>query len=104
MPSVATKTARSETESETGPPAPAASHTRRKDRIFGLERWRSALLSLVFLTIFLMIWQVATADKKGLPGPVAVAKTAATFLAHPFYDGGPNDKGIGYLTLYSLGR
>jgi nitrate/nitrite transport system permease protein len=33
-----------------------------------------------------------------------VAETAWEFLSDPFYDRGPNDKGIGTLALYSLGR
>jgi len=35
---------------------------------------------------------------------VPVAKTAWDFLSDPFYDKGPNDKGIGILTIYSIGR
>jgi nitrate/nitrite transport system permease protein len=54
---------------------------------------------------FLMIWQVATdPGRGGLPGPVPVAKTSWFFLSDPFYDNGPNDKGIGTLALYSLAR
>ena len=41
---------------------------------------------------------------KGLPGPISVAETAWEFLSDPFYVKGPNDHGIGLLTLYSLAR
>ena len=40
----------------------------------------------------------------GFPTPLQMAAAAARHLADPFYDNGPNDKGIGLLLLYSLGR
>ena len=40
----------------------------------------------------------------GFPTPLQMASAAARQLAHPFYDNGPNDKGIGLQLLYSLGR
>lgn len=60
----------------------------------------------VFLVGFLSIWQLATLGGKGpsLPGPLAVAQSSWEFLSDPFYDHGPNDKGIGLLTFYSLVR
>ena len=40
----------------------------------------------------------------GFPTPAEFATNAAALLAHPFHDGGPNDKGIGIQIAYSLGR
>ncbi|HQU15659.1 MAG TPA: nitrate ABC transporter permease [Gammaproteobacteria bacterium] len=40
----------------------------------------------------------------GLPSPLATWHQAMEILAHPFYSSGPNDKGIGWQLLYSLGR
>ncbi|CAN5586081.1 nitrate ABC transporter permease [soil metagenome] len=40
----------------------------------------------------------------GFPTPLQIASTAARQLSDPFYDNGPNDKGIGLQLLYSLGR
>lgn len=63
----------------------------------------AVLLGLAVLTV----WQAAVAGNKpgqGVPGPAAVARTAVEMLAHPFYDNGPNDKGIGLQFLASLGR
>jgi nitrate/nitrite transport system permease protein len=57
--------------------------------------------------LFLLVWQAATAANppgKGLPGPLAVGRTALEMLANPFYNNGPNDKGIGLQLLASLGR
>src|SRR6267142_5746985 len=71
------------------------------------DRLRVALYALLVGAVLLGLWQalVTGAPKgKGLPGPVAVARTAAEMLAHPFYDNGPNDKGIGLQLLASLGR
>src|SRR5207244_10974461 len=41
---------------------------------------------------------------EGLPGPAAVARTAAEMLSNPFYNNRPNDKAIGLQFLSSLGR
>lgn len=61
-------------------------------------------LSLLLFMVFLGAWQLSTGALKNLPGPWSVAKTAHEFLSDPFYDKGLNDKGIGTLALYSLGR
>ena len=71
------------------------------------DRLRAAICSLLIGAVLLGLWQAAVAGKqagKGIPGPVAVATTAAHMLAHPFYDNGPNDKGIGLQLAASLGR
>jgi nitrate/nitrite transport system permease protein len=46
------------------------------------------------------------ADKKtsGFPTLAQMAETVAHHLAQPFYDNGPNDKGIGLQLAYSLAR
>src|SRR2546430_11712838 len=71
------------------------------------ERVRVICYSVLLGMIFLGIWQASIAGNKpgkGLPGPAAVARTAVEMLANPFYDRGPNDKGIGLQFLSSLGR
>lgn len=40
----------------------------------------------------------------GFPSPAQVGATVAHHLADPFYDNGPNDKGIGMQLAYSLAR
>src|SRR6266481_10157712 len=63
----------------------------------------SALLGLAFL----FLWQALTSVQpagRGVPGPLAVGATAVQMLAHPFYNNGPNDKGIGLQLVASLGR
>jgi nitrate/nitrite transport system permease protein len=71
------------------------------------DRLRVVAYSLLIALVMLGVWQASVAGNKpgkGLPGPAAVASTAAEMLANPFYDRGPNDKGIGLQFLSSLGR
>jgi nitrate/nitrite transport system permease protein len=71
------------------------------------DRARVVCYAVLLALLFLGIWQMSvTGNKpgKGLPGPVAVAWTAIEMLSNPFYNNGPNDKGIGLQFLSSLGR
>ncbi len=43
-------------------------------------------------------------QKAGFPTPVQLGAVLIGHLAHPFYDNGPNDKGLGLQLGYSLGR
>jgi nitrate/nitrite transport system permease protein len=86
---------------------------------------KSAVISLLLLTLFLIGWHAATLpDRKplegvsaeyaammgagtqqsGMPGPAEVGRTFVEKLADPFYDNGPNDKGVGIQLAYSLAR
>lgn len=86
-------------------------------------RLRAALLSLVLLAIALMVWELsipsqggagalteyerltgAAAPRAGVPPPSQIAEKAWEQLSNPFYDAGPNDKGIGIQIGYSLYR
>lgn len=72
------------------------------------NRHKVALCSLSLLALFLLVWHLGTSGQggsgAGLPGPAAVAHTAAELLRDPFYDNGPNDKGIGLQLAHSLSR
>jgi len=73
------------------------------------QKRRTFALSLLLFVVFLSIWQLTTkpasqGSSKGLPGPSAVATRAWEMVSDPFYDRGPNDKGIGVQLVYSLGR
>ena len=46
----------------------------------------------------------AQAKTTGFPSPAALARTIVAQLSSPFYDNGPNDKGIGIQVAHSLGR
>ncbi|MFG1424178.1 nitrate ABC transporter permease [Roseixanthobacter liquoris] len=92
---------------------------------------RAALVSVLLLAVFLLIWQGATAGfgaggpgaasgmdpeyaklmgltattgKSAMPSPVEVGSQLVKLLSDPFYDKGPNDKGLGIQLAFSLGR
>jgi nitrate/nitrite transport system permease protein len=90
---------------------------------------KAGAISLVILTMFLAIWQVSTtagsassaasvqqdeyaalmgktaeAKSSGFPSPKVFFETSITQLSEPFYDRGPNDKGIGIQLAHSLWR
>ncbi|HMN73447.1 MAG TPA: nitrate ABC transporter permease [Rhodoblastus sp.] len=90
------------------------------------EGMRSAVLSALILVLFLSVWQIATQGtgatqamdpeyaklmgatatqgKSAMPGPLDIGAKLLEHLRSPFYDKGPNDKGIGLQILYSLAR
>lgn len=84
---------------------------------------KSTLLSLALLLVFLLVWEGSTGigksgsgqgeyaalvagadDVARIPPPSKVFALAFEQLSDPFYDRGPNDKGIGLQLLFSLGR
>ena len=84
---------------------------------------RAALLSISFLVLMLGLWEISTQPPKAqenmteyemlmggveqesrVPPPSAVIKLAWEELSDPFYDAGPNDKGIGIQLAYSVSR
>jgi nitrate/nitrite transport system permease protein len=87
---------------------------------------RAAIVSLILLVSFLLLWQLgtsgsgvvakmdpeyaklmglnATEGKSAMPGPLEVGAKLWQHLKSPFYDNGPNDKGIGIQLAYSIWR
>ncbi len=88
---------------------------------------RAGLVSLLILLVFGIAWHIgvsgggsgqpavdpeyakllgqsAVQGKSAMPGPLDVLATIWNHLKEPFYDRGPNDKGIGIQLAYSLGR
>lgn len=73
------------------------------------ERQKVLISSVLFLLVFITLWQLSVKPSvggrtEGLPGPLSVAERAWEMVSNPFYDRGPNDKGIGVQITYSLGR
>ncbi len=95
--------------------------------------FKATLVSVLLLLVFLGAWQIATlpatgsgpgaavsaeqaeylkmlgkdpgtAKAGGFPTPQQMGQTAWKHLSNPFYDNGPNDKGIAIQLAYSLGR
>ena len=84
---------------------------------------RAALVSLILLAVSLGVWEALNQppeasealsefellmggadDEARVPPPSQVLEHAWTELSNPFYDAGPNDKGIGIQLAYSLYR
>jgi len=93
---------------------------------------KGAILSIVILLMCLFVWHMATTQKvvqppgvstgsseysslmgqggsepvqkTGFPTLTQMGETIYKQLSHPFYDNGPNDKGIGIQLAYSLAR
>ncbi|MGB4344527.1 MAG: nitrate ABC transporter permease [Moraxellaceae bacterium] len=59
---------------------------------------------LLGVSMFVFIWAVVSHYRVDLPGPMATWEAAKALFADPFYQNGPNDQGIGWNILRSLGR
>jgi nitrate/nitrite transport system permease protein len=91
------------------------------------EKLRALILSLLILGFFLAAWQIgtmpfsstqtvddeyaklvgaaaSTGQKSAFPTPMDVGRKLVEQLSDPFYDKGPNDKGIGIQLAWSVGR
>jgi len=87
---------------------------------------RAGVLSAALLAVFLLAWHMATqgtgavaqmepeyaklmgltatTGKSAMPGPMEVGAKLLEHLRRPFYDNGPNDKGVGIQLAYSVAR
>ena len=88
---------------------------------------RATLVSLLILIVLGLAWHIgvtagggtaanidpeyakligasASTGKSAMPGPLDVLSKIWSHLKDPFYDRGPNDKGIGIQLAYSIGR
>ncbi len=88
--------------------------------------WRAAVVSVALFGTFLLAWHLATRGtgptqqmspeyaklmgltatqgKSAMPGPLDVGAKLWEHLRQPFYDNGPNDKGLGIQLAWSLLR
>jgi nitrate/nitrite transport system permease protein len=77
-------------------------------RLAASRRLRATLATLgwalVGFAVVLAIWVVGAARVPQLPTPGETFSTLRTLLEHPFYDNGPNDKGVGLRLVTSLQR
>jgi len=92
-----------------------------------MEIWGAPLLSAVILLVFLAVWHAATRQETGVqvvdaeyarlvgaaaatgqktafPSPLEVGAKLWGHVTDPFYDNGPNDKGIGIQLAFSIAR
>jgi len=98
----------------------------RKIEVTSRAGARAAVVSIALLAAFLGIWHLATRStsavatmtpeyaklmgltatqgKSAMPGPLDVGAKLWEHLKRPFYDNGPNDKGLGIQLGYSIAR
>ena len=70
-----------------------------------IERGKSVLLAITGLALFVFFWSlISSYTKDELPGPKTTLTVLFEMLRDPFYDYGPNDKGIGLQLMSSIGR
>lgn len=70
-----------------------------------LQTYVPALYFLASMTLLVGLWQlVSLVTKQDIPSPAMTWVVFREMLSNPFYDNGPNDKGIGNQLLSSLGR
>src|ERR1700742_3044365 len=89
-------------------------------------RFRAAFLSIALFVGFIGVWHLATRGagpvasmnpeykrlmgltatqgKSAMPGPLDVGAKLWEHIKRPFYDNGPNDKGLGIQLGYSIAR
>jgi nitrate/nitrite transport system permease protein len=87
---------------------------------------RAAVVSVAIFLVFVLAWHLAvrgtgavqqmdpdyaklmgltaTQGRSAMPGPLDVAAKLWEHLRRPFYDNGPNDKGVGIQLAYSIAR
>ncbi|MFZ4832155.1 nitrate ABC transporter permease [Rouxiella sp. Mn2063] len=63
-----------------------------------------AIPALTGIGLLVVVWQIAAMNSKGFPTPLQTWEAAKVLFAHPFYNAGPNDMGIGWNVLASLER
>lgn len=65
---------------------------------------KAGIAPLLGIVAFIGFWSLLAQYSEGLPGPLSTWQAALVLFADPFYDNGPNDMGIGWNILNSLGR
>lgn len=66
--------------------------------------FKNAIPPLLGLLLFVALWALVANSGAGIPGPSETWAAAVALFSDPFYDNGPNDKGIGWNILNSLYR
>ncbi|MCD6705348.1 MAG: nitrate ABC transporter permease [Thiobacillus sp.] len=66
--------------------------------------FRNAIPPLLGMLLFVALWALVANSGGQIPGPGETWDAAVELFSDPFYDNGPNDQGIGWNILNSLGR
>ena len=86
------------------PPAPAPAPAARPPRFDGRAFVLAVVPPLAGIALLVAIWGLLTIKGGGFPSPLETFDSARALFADPFYRKGPNDQGIGWNILASLGR
>ena len=76
-------------------------------QILNNENFQALAIFLLSLGVFLLCWELGANAKifaKGMPSASLTLKEFWWWITNPFFDNGPNDKGIGWNLLISLRR
>src|SRR5258708_32253929 len=66
---------------------------------------RNFFLPALGLLVFFGFWELySSIPGVTLPSPIKTVHDSWNYIAHPFFDHGVNDKGLGWHILASLGR
>lgn len=69
------------------------------------KSWLSSIgWSLTGVAVVVVIWQLGATAAPGVPKPMESFAKFFDLVSNPFYDNGPNDKGIGLQLMISLQR
>ncbi|MCS6997142.1 MAG: nitrate ABC transporter permease [Casimicrobiaceae bacterium] len=74
----------------------------RRERLAALVQ--AVVPTLLGVVVFVLLWQALSQVAPQLPGPARVWEAAVKLWSDPFYVKSPNDQGIGWNVLSSLGR
>ncbi|MDP2109547.1 MAG: nitrate ABC transporter permease [Thiobacillus sp.] len=69
-----------------------------------LTLFKNAVPPLLGMLLFVALWALVANSGGQIPGPGETWAAAVELFSDPFYDNGPNDQGIGWNILNSLGR
>jgi len=83
-------------------PAAPTALTRAAGALGGFGK--ALLPPIIGLTVLVAVWALVSSFSDYLPGPRATFAAAVELFSDPFYIKGPNDMGIGWNVLKSLGR
>jgi nitrate/nitrite transport system permease protein len=88
-----------------GPPvATAVARRSWRERIDGRALALTLIPPVAGVALLIAIWALCTMKDSTFPTPGATFESARALFADPFYRKGPNDQGIGWNILASLGR
>ena len=96
------------TEAPKSAPVPKPPATDKPSQRAQMRRYaeiaRTIAAPIIGLSLFFGLWAIVSQNSPGLPSPAKTWASAVALFSDPFYQNGPNDQGIGWNILNSLGR